>query len=48
MNSEQIHLALDNVFDQAIVFHSFTDYMRDYEVITLSVADPRSGDPAYI
>jgi hypothetical protein len=41
MNSEDIQRALDDVFDQAIVFHCFTDYMRDYEIITYSVADPR-------
>ncbi len=23
----------DEVFDQAIVFHGFADYMRDYEVV---------------
>lgn len=40
--------ALDEVFDQAIVFHGFTDYMRDYEVITYSTADPATGiEPAY-
>jgi hypothetical protein len=22
--------ALDEVFDQAVVYHGFTDYMRDY------------------
>ena len=41
MNSEDIQRALDDVFDQAIVFHCFTDYMGDYEIITYSVADPR-------
>lgn len=35
--------ALDDVFDQALVFHGFTDYMRDYELITYSVADPKTG-----
>ncbi len=38
-----IQAALDDVFDQALVFHGFTDYMRDYEVITYSVADPKTG-----
>lgn len=48
MNSDEIQRALDDVFDQAIVFHAFTDYMRDYEIITYSVAAPSTGiPPAY-
>lgn len=48
MTPADIQAALDEVFDQAIVFHSFTDYMRDYEVITYSVADPTTGiKPAF-
>jgi hypothetical protein len=43
MNRAAIQTALDDVFDQALIFHGFTDYMRDYEVITYSVADPRTG-----
>jgi hypothetical protein len=40
---------LDDVFDQGVVFHAFTDYMRDYEVIVHCTADPRSGvRPAYL
>ena len=35
--------AFDDVFDQALVFHGFTDYMRDYEVLTYSIADPQTG-----
>ncbi|MEU6075990.1 hypothetical protein [Micromonospora sp. NPDC047074] len=41
--------ALDDVFDQALVYHGFTDYMRDYEVIVYATADPRTGiTPAYL
>ncbi|MEU4570827.1 hypothetical protein [Micromonospora sp. NPDC023956] len=41
--------ALDDVFDQALVYHGFTDYMRDYEVIVYATADPRTGiPPAYL
>ena len=32
VDSSQIQAAFDDVFDQAIVFHGFADYMRDYEV----------------
>ena len=30
-------------FDQALVFHGVTDYMRDYEVFIYATADPRTG-----
>lgn len=43
MDANEIRQALDEVFDQAIVFHGFTDYMRDYEVIVYATADPRTG-----
>lgn len=33
MKAEEIHQALDDAFDEAVVFHGFTDYMRDYEMI---------------
>jgi hypothetical protein len=36
---------LDDVYDQAVVHHGYTDYMRDYEVIVYAVADPRTGVP---
>jgi hypothetical protein len=42
MDDATLQRSLDDVFDQAIVYHAFTDYMRDYEVITHSVADPRT------
>ena len=32
MDSAEIQAAFDDVFDQAILFHGFADYMRDYEV----------------
>jgi hypothetical protein len=43
MDAARIAQALDDVFDQAIVFHGFTDYMRDYEIIVFATADPRTG-----
>lgn len=46
VNADEIDAALQDVFDQAIVFHSFTDYMRDYEIVTFSVAAPSTGIPA--
>ncbi|MEU0431895.1 hypothetical protein ABZ153_09650 [Streptomyces sp. NPDC006290] len=40
--------ALDEAFDHAVVYHGFTDYMRDYEVIVHMTADPGTGiAPAY-
>ena len=43
MNADGIKNALDEIFDQAVLFHAFTDYMRDYEVIVYVSTDPRSG-----
>jgi hypothetical protein len=37
------------VFDEAIVFHGFTDYMRDYEIIIHVTADPRTNvEPKHV
>jgi hypothetical protein len=48
VDAQEIKAALDDVYDQAIVFHAFTDYMRDYEIVTHSVPDPVSGiAPSY-
>ncbi|MFD4671628.1 hypothetical protein ACFWNN_17965 [Lentzea sp. NPDC058450] len=43
MDAAQIGAALDDVFDQALVFHGFTDYLRDYDVIVYASADPSTG-----
>lgn len=43
MDSSEIQAAFDLVFDQAIIFHGFADYMRDYEVFVYATADPRTG-----
>lgn len=39
----QIQAAFDDVFDQAVIFHGFADYMRDYEIFVYATADPRTG-----
>jgi hypothetical protein len=38
-----IKAAFDAVFDQAVMFHGFTDYMRDYDIFVYATADPRTG-----
>lgn len=43
VNRDEINQAMDDVFDQAVVFHGFTDYMRDYDVVVWATADPRTG-----
>jgi hypothetical protein len=49
MDTSEIQAAFDDVFDQAIVFHSFADYMRDYDVFVYAAADPRTGiRPAHL
>jgi hypothetical protein len=45
MDAVALQQELDEVFDQALVYHAFTDYMRDYEVIIYARADPRAGVP---
>lgn len=34
---------LDELFDSDLVYHGFTRYMRDYELIVFQSTDPRSG-----
>jgi hypothetical protein len=49
MDAGMIRQALDEVFDQAIVYHAYTDYLRDYEVIVYAAASPRTDiPPAYL
>jgi hypothetical protein len=43
VDTSEIQAAFDDVFDQAMVFHGFADYMRDYEVFIYATADPRTG-----
>lgn len=45
MNREQIQAEFTRAFDQALVLHGFTDYMRDYEMVIQLSADPRTGIP---
>ena len=43
MHEQQLREAFDEVLDQAIVFHGFADYMRDYDIYIYATADPRTG-----
>jgi hypothetical protein len=43
VNGLEIQAVFDEVFDQAVVYHGFTDYMRDYEMVIYTSADPRTG-----
>lgn len=43
MDAAEIQTAFAEVFDQAIVFHGFADYMRDYDIYIYATADPRTG-----
>ncbi len=48
MDAAALQLVMDEVFDQAVVYHGYVDYMRDYEVIVYATADPRTGiSPTY-
>jgi hypothetical protein len=47
MEAAVLEQMLDEIFDQAVVYHGYTSYMRDYEVIVHATADPRTGvEPA--
>jgi len=43
LSPDEIEAAFEEVFDQAIVFHGFADFMRDYDVIVYATSDPRTG-----
>jgi hypothetical protein len=45
VDTPDIEAAFEDAFDQALVFHGFTDYMRDYEMVLQLSADPRTGIP---
>ncbi|WP_207568171.1 YxiG-like protein [Plantibacter elymi (nom. nud.)] len=45
MEISEMQAAFDDAFDQAVVFHGFTEYMRDYEMIVQIVAAPSTGIP---
>ncbi|WP_435207675.1 YxiG-like protein [Micromonospora sp. bgisy143] len=45
MEIAQLSQALDDIFDGAIVYHGYTDYLRDYEVVVYVTADPRTDIP---
>jgi hypothetical protein len=37
--------AFEAVFDQALVFHGYADYLRDYDLYVYATADPRTQVP---
>jgi hypothetical protein len=43
MDLSALRVHLDEVFDNELLFHGFTNYMRDYELITYQSVDPHSG-----
>jgi len=45
MDIGEMQAAFDDVFDEAIVFHGFATYMRDYEVVIETSAAPSTGIP---
>jgi hypothetical protein len=38
-----LQAALDELFDRQLLFHGFTPFMRDYELVIYESVDPRSG-----
>jgi hypothetical protein len=43
VESSEIEDAFEGAFDHAILFHGFTDYMRDYDIFIYVTSDPRTG-----
>jgi hypothetical protein len=43
VDENDLRAAFDEVFDQALVFHGFADFMRDYDVYVYATSDPRTG-----
>lgn len=43
MDTPQIQAAFGDVFDQALLFYGFADYMRDCEVFICATAGPHTG-----
>ncbi|MEV3923022.1 YxiG-like protein [Actinomadura coerulea] len=49
MDAAELQGLLDEVSHQALVYHGFVDYMRDYEVIVRPAGDPVTGvRPAHL
>ena len=46
MDTDGIQKALDDIRGEALVFHGFTDYMRDYDLIVFRISDAQAGHPA--
>jgi hypothetical protein len=45
MDVPDLQRVLDEMFDHALIYHGYADYMRDYELIVYMAADPRTGIP---
>jgi hypothetical protein len=43
VNRTELVEALNELFDRQLLFHGYTDYMRDYELFVYETVDPRSG-----
>jgi hypothetical protein len=43
VDADAVQQILDGIFDDALVYHGFTSYMRDYELVVYCTADPRTG-----
>jgi len=43
MTEADLRAALDELFDRELIFHGFTPFMRDYDLVIYETVDPRSG-----
>ncbi|QNG37719.1 hypothetical protein F1C76_15050 [Geodermatophilaceae bacterium NBWT11] len=45
VDREGIRALLSEVYDHGLLYHAFTPYMRDYELVITASSDPRLGRP---
>src|SRR4249920_1081891 len=45
MDGSEIQSALDHFFDDALVYHGYADFYRDYDLFVSISSDPRTGIP---
>jgi hypothetical protein len=49
MEQGELDACLQEMFDNALLYHGFAPYMRDYEMVVYESTDPRSGiAPRYL
>jgi hypothetical protein len=48
VSADELAINLEKMFDNYLVFHGYTSYMRDYEMIVLQAGEEISGKKEYL